>query len=482
LDGAENLAGSRPVDFAQALQRVLGSVEFSGSKRLQRFLSYIVEQTLAGRQDEIKEYPIALAVFDREASFDPRTDTIVRVQARRLRQQLAAYYANGGSGDPLIIELGKGGYVPVFRQRDGAGVGAPPGRRQPKRTILIGLAALVAGIVLAAGGWHYRYAALGCVPENWAFDGPTLAIFDARERVCWEKRFPPSDSPYIRDRVLIDDIDGDGRKEVLVNLYSKAPSLEGGRLACFDQGGRPRWEFRYGAARTFGTRTFEPNYIGRLIRPVSIGGKHYLLTVANHYLWYPSQVALLDAATGRLREDYWHPGAIYECLLRDIDGDGAPEFLFGAINNPGEGLGHAALGVLKIPFSKSPRAPATAGPFPPVTGGGEMAYVLFPLPDVSAAMGMLPMVFRLEIDSSRRILFEVPLPESGAVVYYLDFDLNVLEYRVSDNFAALHERLRRQQLLNHPFSGAEAASLGKVVRFRSAPDGNAPAVNRLWQH
>ena len=69
---------------------------------------------LLGRQDEIKESTIALELFDRTSEFDDKKDAIVRVEAHRLRQRLAKYYATEGSHDRLVIELIPGGYIPRF--------------------------------------------------------------------------------------------------------------------------------------------------------------------------------------------------------------------------------------------------------------------------------------------------------------------------------------------------------------------------------
>jgi hypothetical protein len=110
-----------------------------------------------------------------------------------------------------------------------------------------------------------------------------------------------------------------------------------------------------------------------------------------------------------------------------------------------------------------------------------MQYLLFPLSDVAKALGQLPIPAMIKVQS-RRILFEVPLPEVGCIVYYLDFGLNVLEARPSDNLPALHERLYRQGLLDHRFSAAEADSLAKPVRFPAAPDGNSPRLKDLWKY
>src|SRR5262249_17423389 len=98
-----------------ALSRILASKLFLGSERLRRFLQFIVEQTLLGRTAGIKEYALAVEVFDKETSFDPRVDPVVRVEAGRLRAKLREYYEVEGQSDPVRIDLPKGTYAPVFR-------------------------------------------------------------------------------------------------------------------------------------------------------------------------------------------------------------------------------------------------------------------------------------------------------------------------------------------------------------------------------
>src|SRR5579862_4311287 len=111
----------------RALESIIQSSAFRQVDRLQRFLRYIVEETLQGRGEQLKEYPVGVDVFGRDASFDPRIDPIVRVQARRLRARLAQYYAEEGRNDPMMIELPKGGYAPKFR--------SVPLTLQPKKMI-----------------------------------------------------------------------------------------------------------------------------------------------------------------------------------------------------------------------------------------------------------------------------------------------------------------------------------------------------------
>jgi serine/threonine-protein kinase len=85
---------------------------------LRRFLNFIANETLLGRSAELKEYTIGVHVFDRTEHFDPRTDPVVRVQARRLRDRLVRYYRDEGAHDQIVVELPKGGYAPTFKERD----------------------------------------------------------------------------------------------------------------------------------------------------------------------------------------------------------------------------------------------------------------------------------------------------------------------------------------------------------------------------
>src|SRR6201982_950587 len=120
------------------LARVVNSPGFVSSVRLCRFLTHIVNRTIDGDIDSLKEFSIAMEVFDRSSDYDPNIDAIVRVEARRLRTKLKAYYEEGpGTVDPVLIGLRPGSYVPVFRwldpqpakPHDGIVSAPSPGRR-----------------------------------------------------------------------------------------------------------------------------------------------------------------------------------------------------------------------------------------------------------------------------------------------------------------------------------------------------------------
>src|SRR5919112_1207706 len=116
FDGANG--GFSPSAVSSELDKILASSTFIRSKRLGRFLRFTVEQCLEGKQNSLKEYLVGVEVFNKLESFDPRIDSIVRVEARRLRSKLERYYQTEGREDQVVIQFRKGSYVPVIMTRE----------------------------------------------------------------------------------------------------------------------------------------------------------------------------------------------------------------------------------------------------------------------------------------------------------------------------------------------------------------------------
>ena len=159
-------------DVSKQLERILADRRFQKSPSLTRFLRFAVQEALAGRGDGLKESILGGAVFDRGDAFDPRIDPIVRVQAAKLRTRLQEYYSAPGAGDPVVIELPKGAYVPAFKKRAAAsppisapadseaGPGAPSTEPAPAKVRLHGrnylFAAGIAALAAAAALLYYK--------------------------------------------------------------------------------------------------------------------------------------------------------------------------------------------------------------------------------------------------------------------------------------------------------------------------------------
>ena len=103
------------------VERILSSPVFEKSARLRDFLRYICDRTLGGHPEEVHEQLIGHRVFNRPINYNPADENIVRVSARQLRTKLREYFDTDGQGEQWVVEIPKGGYLPVFRDRGSRG-------------------------------------------------------------------------------------------------------------------------------------------------------------------------------------------------------------------------------------------------------------------------------------------------------------------------------------------------------------------------
>ena len=129
----------------EQVSRMLAAPTFRRKPRVSAFLEHAVRETLDGNEIRLKEYSIAVSVFGRPEDFDPRMDSIVRVEARRLRQTVDIYYRTDGAEDPLLIQFRRGTYVPVFRARGAA--------TAQMEQLAAGSTGLLLGVFAANEGW-----------------------------------------------------------------------------------------------------------------------------------------------------------------------------------------------------------------------------------------------------------------------------------------------------------------------------------------
>jgi tetratricopeptide (TPR) repeat protein len=145
-----------PEAVRKQLRDVLKSPGFARNQRLSRFLEFIVERHLEARDFELKESVIGSEVFGRKSDYDTKQDPIVRTEARRLRARLSEYHESAPQAPPVIIELPKGGYVPLIRP----GAEAPPPQRPgwksvlgTRRFVLLGCALLTVLFAALVSQW-----------------------------------------------------------------------------------------------------------------------------------------------------------------------------------------------------------------------------------------------------------------------------------------------------------------------------------------
>jgi hypothetical protein len=169
------------VDAARAqVERIFQSKTFRSSDVLRHLLSYLVDASIAGTADDLKEYTVAVDALGRPSSYDPRQESAVRMQVGRLRQKLTEYYRTEGADDPIVVDLPKGGFRVVFEPRQAvfeqvpiadSPVGEIPasGWQRREKALAIALAAALAAFALAAFfAIHFRQTDLALTKASTA--------------------------------------------------------------------------------------------------------------------------------------------------------------------------------------------------------------------------------------------------------------------------------------------------------------------------
>ena len=238
-----------------------------------------------------------------------------------------------------------------WRSRAAVAPFAPRRRRVPTAytRVLIGLlsSAVVGGLV-----WSAIRSADFRQPAVSRLEGHVLVVRDRGGRILWNREFPDSQPGAFvgggaldRPITWVQDLDGDGRREVLFSLDPKDRN-RGSTLYVFESDGRLRWSYPFDQVEFFEDRGFL-GFRGHFLEFFESGGQAHLLAIARHH-YFPSQLVLLDPASGGVVGRYLHPGHIRAYAVVESNGD--RKLVVAGDNNPGSGLGHPFLAVLDLPL------------------------------------------------------------------------------------------------------------------------------------
>lgn len=249
------------------LERILATRWLREAHQLRSLLRHVVEETLEGRTDGLKEYSLGLAVFHRPPDYDPRNDAIVRVQASLLRKRLAAYYEHEGRDSTLRIELPRGGYVPEFRevvdepapQED---YEPPPPAAWPTRRWPLFAAGLAAGLVVSAAAFWLLH-----VPRVSASECPPL----------WSVYLDPRVETVVSFGVPLFFSGGSGLfvRDTQVNSLSDDPTRINQVGEALSRSFRPQGDVYTGIGDAIGTHLVA-RWLERQGIPVSVANSNYL--------------------------------------------------------------------------------------------------------------------------------------------------------------------------------------------------------------
>ena len=322
-----------------------------------------------------------------------------------------------------------------------------------------------------------------------------LSALDAEGRVLWRKTFP---APLIRlesrqhpfcfppegQVSALEDIDGDGRREILVLTGSNDIKLIPSILHCLSEDGEGRWRYQPGRPLVFGATRQDGHYLARyfLLDDLDGDGRREVLLNSFHHINYPALLTLLDSS-GQRRGEYVHSGHICSIATADLDGDGHREILASGINN---GYEKGVLAVLDC------RAVAGASPQPDtpeyqcldVPQGQELGYLLLPRDCVNrltepygtaAGIQLLPNEIRI----GTGFVLLPPCGQGGGLTFRLDRQFRLRGVDADDGYPAFHRCLEEQGRLDHPFSESELDRLDPILYWNGRSFTDRPAWNPL---
>jgi len=240
--------------IGEQLERMVASPYFSHSKRLPNFLRFVVEHTLAGDAENLKERTLGIEIFRRDPGYDTASDPIVRVTAAELRKRMAQYYQEAVHEEELRITLPSGSYIPEFHgPKGGNGFGlpeaetapaappentSPPEARVPRRWPLTLAWILIAAAVIASGAiffWNRTHQS--GFDQFWqpivsSSDPLLLCIADQTEYsvIALRDAAQPAHQIVLKDNltaVVIDDLSAAVKVAAILQSSGKQYSLKG---------------------------------------------------------------------------------------------------------------------------------------------------------------------------------------------------------------------------------------------------------------
>lgn len=278
-----------------------------------------------------------------------------------------------------------------------------------------------------------------------------LVGFDPDGAMLWRREFGSLNQGVYANgerHIWVGDLEGDGAPDALF-VPAFTTTQEGVPLLRLDASGKELWRFTPGRTVSVKNESFAPPYV---VRQFAIVGR-YIVVTSHHYLYYPSQVAILDP-NGKLLREYWHPGHL-NVLTAGVDG-GRPVAFLGGSNN----LAGTATLVVLDPERLAGAPPDTFQEFPPEQ---VVARILFPRSTLAPQVPY-SMVYRIhqhpgDLTVDVNELVDIKTSTVTSIIFHLDPGYNLKSVDVSDQFRMLYTATGRT------FRGTKEEGLHQLTRI-----------------
>ncbi len=297
--------------------------------------------------------------------------------------------------------------------------------------------------------------------ELWTKDTGVVGLEDeARYRAYFQTGRRDSDGNNL-PWLVIKDLDGDGRNEVVFAVKRKSDGQGEGLVFCYDSRGKQRWGFKGGHAVVYGGKVLSSDYRirGFAFRDINDDDREETFIIAYHYPWEPCQLAVLDFKV-RLLGEFWNAGYLVDIAFLDVDGDGRAELVTAGVNNEYGGGCLAVFDPANI-HGQAPQGPKHT--FAGIPAGSEKYFIDFPRSDVSEASGdaFVGGLLRLEVNSDNILT----IWDHVGLIYYMGPGLGCSYVDSGHGFKLKHAELLAKGKLTSTLDEAYYEKMRKSLRY-----------------
>ena len=470
-----------PGAINEQIDRILRSQSFASKSQLRKLLEILHKNM--DSQNTLSPDLVIKELWPEETRTKRSAD--VATEMNRLRRALESYYDGEGKSDPIVISLpNRAAPAPDGGQEkrwiaakargendDHSPSSAPAPAVNPRRRLKTMATITGLGILGVVAYLSIRMLTGDNRPQFGRLDGSMLTIVNAEGKELWRKPFPEGFGPDwyyaqgLATRLWFGDLEGKGHTSVLF-VYSPAGgplTSHSSTLICNSDRGKEKWRWTPGRElpELGGSAATYKTFALAVLKATEKRPPRIVVSSA-HDIWWPNQIAILDAS-GKVLSEYWHSGRLDNMVLADLDGDGKEEIVTAGVNN---GYHQATLVVLDP--DRVFGASTEVRPEFQIRGMGvaqERLRLLFPRSDLNKALFIYnqatePTAVRGNI---RLTVRECMGPTPGCLVWY-EFDKNVrlISGYAGEEFRSSHTRFFQNSKDAHPFGGEEEKMFQKV--------------------